>query len=94
MNPLKYRPSEEQIRTGYEWTNNPLSNLMAWVSDNALPSSWCDNGKRHWTGDLVNYLWTDCSCCLCARFFALGLIGGVFVTVITGGLAYVLLWWR
>ena len=89
--PWHYRPNEKQVEQGYGWEDNSLSNALAWGSDTFLPASWC--GLRpHWTGAVVNYLWTDCTCCLCARFFFLGVALAALTFGIIAGVAHVVLW--
>lgn len=68
-NPFKFRPSNPEDE---DWTNNHVSNFMAWSSQMFL-KNWCHK-EGHWTGKLSNYLWTLCPCCLLMRGFFLGVI--------------------
>lgn len=75
------RPSNPEDK---DWSDNPVSNAMAGISEGVIPS-WC-NKQGHWTIHLADYLWTDCACCLIFRGIAVGGFFGVIIGVAIGTL--------
>jgi len=65
-------PSEED--SPVEWTDNSLSNTLAWASHRFAPA-WCQS-EDHWTAVVTQYLFTDCPCCLLFRGLFIGVVIG------------------
>lgn len=83
-NPFKYRPEDvpDFDVAPDEWSDNWLSNFLAWFSLTFL-ESWC-NTPQHWTSKVTEYLSTSCPCCLIWRGLGLGFCGGLVVGLIIG----------
>lgn len=81
MNPFRYRPTSPPAGDGDEpdeWSDNWLSNLMAWLSQVVTPQ-WCQT-PGHWTARVADYLFTSCPCCLVFRGLVLGFMAGCAAT--------------
>lgn len=94
VNPFKYRPTTydelgwSSVESLKDWDDNPVSNLLAYLSDATNFSKGCE-GTEHdspliW---LAEKMWTSCSCC----YFLRGVLVGSFVTLTIQGVAYGLL---
>jgi hypothetical protein len=83
---FKFRPSD--VTAGQtapeDWSDNWLSNFMAWSSLKYL-DSWCST-PEHWTSRVMDYFYTDCPCCLFFRGVIVGLGLATGVAVIIGWL--------
>lgn len=65
--------------TDTEYADNLPSRFMFRASQKITPG-WCKT-PDHWTVRIMNYFWTDCSCCLLFRGFIVGGLAGVALGV-------------
>jgi hypothetical protein len=84
--PTKFRPEPAgpDGRPEVDWTDNALSNSLAWGSHKITPS-WCQS-EEHWTSRSTDYVFTDCPCCLFFRGLA---IGGAISLVLWAGIFFI-----
>lgn len=75
---MRFRPEHDPRPGGpVEWEDNFVSNLLAHLSFKVTPS-WCQT-PEHWSSRIVQYLFTDCPCCL---FFRGALVGALFTLIL------------
>lgn len=84
---MKFRPDnipfgDPHPGTPVEWSDNLVSNFMAWASYRFVPA-WCQS-KEHWTSRIAQYLFTDCPCCQLFRGLLVGLLVGLVLGAVLG----------
>lgn len=74
-----------------EYTDNIPSRLLYWISQTFTPS-WCAH-PNHWTVRLMDYLWTDCPCCLFYRGTAVGVVATLFASLVLHAAWFAVTYW-